>query len=60
MQPQKFQTDTWDKTHWGRDKIAVADYIFKCIFLNENVSIYLNISPKFVPTVWINNISALV
>ena len=29
-------------------------------FLNENVSITLNISPKFVPTVWSNNISALV
>ena len=30
--------------------------IFKCIFMNENVWISLNISLKFVPKVWINNI----
>ena len=37
-----------------------ADDIFKCIFLNENVWISLKISLKFVPTVQINNIPALV
>ena len=37
-----------------------ADDIFKCIFLNENVSISLQFSPTFVPKVWINNIPALV
>ena len=37
-----------------------ADTIFKWIFLNENVCILLWISLKFVPKVWINNISALV
>ena len=36
------------------------DDIFKCIFLNENVLIYLKISLKFVPEVRINNIPALV
>ena len=34
--------------------------IFECIFLNENVWISLNISPKFVPMVRINNFPALV
>ena len=37
-----------------------ADYIFKCIFLNENVWISLKISLKCVPEVRINNIPALV
>ena len=37
-----------------------ADDIFKCIFLNENASISLRISLKFVPKVRFNNISALV
>ena len=36
------------------------DDIFKCIFLNENVRILLNILLKFVPKVWINNIQPLV
>ena len=34
--------------------------IFKCIFLNENVSILIKISLKFVPKGPINNIPALV
>ena len=34
--------------------------IFKCIFLNENVLILTNISPKFIPKGPINNIPALV
>ena len=34
--------------------------IFKCIFLNEDARISLQISLKFVPTVQINNIPALV
>ena len=37
-----------------------ADYIFKCIFLNENAWVSLKISLKFVPKVQINNIPALV
>ena len=37
-----------------------ADDIFKCIFLNENVSIAIKISLKFVPKGPINNIPALV
>ena len=36
------------------------DDIFKCIFLNENVWISLQISLKFDPEVQINNIPALV
>ena len=34
--------------------------IFKCIFLNENVSISIKISVKFVPKGQINNIPSLV
>ena len=37
-----------------------ADAIFKCIFLNENVWILINISLKFVPKGLINNIPPLV
>ena len=37
-----------------------ADDTFKCIFMNENVGISINISLKFVPKVVINNIPALV
>ena len=37
-----------------------ADAIFKCIFLNENVSISIQISLKFVPKGPNNNIPALV
>ena len=37
-----------------------ADDIFKCIFLNENIWILLQISLKFVPEVRIKNIPALV
>ena len=36
------------------------DDIFKCIFLNENVWISLEISLKFVPKVRVNNIPTLV
>ena len=35
-------------------------YISKCIFLNENVWIWITISLKFVPKGPINNIQALV
>ena len=37
-----------------------ADDILKCIFLNENVSIVIKISLKFVPNGQINNIPSLV
>ena len=36
------------------------DDIFKCIFLNENIWISIEISLKFVPKGQINNIPALV
>ena len=36
-----------------------TDDIFKCIFLNENVWILIEISLKFVPNSLINNIPAL-
>ena len=42
--------------HWGWEKFAV---IFKCIFLQENERISLEISLKFFPKVRINNISTL-
>ena len=44
-------------SHWVRDKM---DAIFKCIFVNEDVWIPINISLKFVPKGPINNIPALV
>ena len=44
-------------THWGRDKMAA---IFRCIFLNENVWIFITISLIFFPKGRINNIPALV
>ena len=37
-----------------------ADDTFKCIFLNENVWIAIDISLKFIPKVLINDILALV
>ena len=37
-----------------------ADDIFRCIFLNENVSIMIKISLKFVPKGPIDNKSVLV
>ena len=39
---------------------TLADDIFKCIFLNENIWISLKISQKFIPKGAINNIPALV
>ena len=49
-------------THLPLDKMAtiLADSIFKCIFLNENVWIPIRISLKFVSKGPINNIPALV
>ena len=49
-------------THLPFDKMAaiLADDIFKCIFLNENVRISIQISLKFVPKGPIDNKSALV
>ena len=50
-------------THWRQDKKGrrhFADDMFKCIFLNENVWILINIALKFVPKDQINNIPALV
>ena len=49
--------NSWRSRQNGRH---FPDDIFKCIFLNENIWISLNISLKFVPEVQINNIPALV
>ena len=38
----------------------LPDDIFKCIFLNENVSVSIKISLKFVPKGPINDITALI
>ena len=48
------------KTLRPRQNGHFPDDSFKCIFLNENVWISINISPKFVPKGPINNIPALV
>ena len=49
-------------THLPLDKMAaiLADDIFKCIFLNENDIIPIQISLKFVPRSPIDNKPALV
>ena len=56
-----------DKTRWTLNSLRprqngrhFADDIFKCIFFNENVWIFIKISLKFVPRGPINNIPALV
>ena len=47
--------------HWGRDKNGHhSDYIFKLIFLNEQFSILIKISLKFVLRCPVNNNAALV
>ena len=47
-------------THWSRDEIdGVSDDIFKRIFFNENIWIYIKISLKFVLKGPINNDLAL-
>ena len=47
-------------THLPLDKMAIlADDTFKCIFLNENDIILLQISLKFVPKGLIDNDSTL-
>ena len=51
------QINTMRPTQNGRH---FPDDIFKCIFLNENVWIFVKISLKFVPKRPINNIPALV
>ena len=48
--------DTGPLTHWGH----LPDDIFKCISLNENVWILIEISLKFVRKSTFNNIPALV
>ena len=45
-------------THWGQNGCKFPDDIFKCIFLNENVSISIKSSLKCVPRCPINNILA--
>ena len=44
----------------GQNGRHFPDDTFKCIFLNENIYISINISLKFVPKVPINNIPTLV
>ena len=43
-------------THWGRDEIDAI--LHKCIFLNEIVSILIEISLKFILKSPFNNIPA--
>ena len=49
-------------THLPLDKMAasLADDIFKCIFLNENDRIPIQIPLQFVPGTWFDNTPALV
>ena len=53
---------TVSSTHLPLDKMAanLADDIFKCIFLNENYRITIQISLKFVPMSQVDNTPALV
>ena len=54
-------SDPNELTHLPLNKMAaiLADNIFKCIFLNENVWILIKISLKFVPKGPINTIPSL-
>ena len=56
------ETGSKPLTHLPVDKMAtiLADNVFKCISLHENVQISIKISLKFVPKSPINNIPALV
>ena len=58
-----FECVTWRQINTLRPRQngrRFADDTFKCIFLNENVRIFIEISLKFVPKGPINNIPALV
>ena len=58
---QSFVQGAWvDSLRPRQNGRHIADDIFKCIFLNENVWILIKISLKFVPKGPINNIPALV
>ena len=50
----------WPTYNRGQNGRHFPDDIFKCIFLNENAWISINISLKFVPKGPIDNISSLV
>ena len=54
-----FSSKSVSLTHWQNGR-HFPDNIFKCIFLNENIWIPINISLKFVPKGLIKNIPALV
>ena len=57
----KWATVTWLNTLRPRQNGRhFADDTFKCMFLNENVRIAINISLKFVPKGSINNIPSFV
>ena len=57
----KVHISLWEETLRQRQNGRhFRDDIFKCIFLFENVWIWIKISLKFVPKVRINNIPALV
>ena len=61
--PAKHNGKSGALRHWVWDKMAAvfsADEIFKCIFLNEKIRIFINISLKFVPKGQIKNIPASV
>ena len=53
-------TDQFNSLRPRQNGRHFADDIFKCIFLNDNIWIPINISLKFVPKGPINNIPALV
>ena len=48
-------------THWGRDKngLNFAVVIFKLLFLNENLYILIQISPKVITKGSLDSMSAL-
>ena len=50
----------WHNGYWGKYWYYFADYIFRWIFLKENVWISIEISLKFIPKGSTNNIPALV
>ena len=58
---QNICIDANSLTNWDRDKMAAKFVdVFKCIYLNENIWILIEILLKFVPKDPITNITTLV
>ena len=60
LKPRRLLRFTVNTLRPRQNSPTLSGNIFKCILLNENVSVSIKISWKFVPTIPINNIPKLV